>query len=171
MADSSNIFASPYDAKPQIWQTQGAKIYCSVDTPVTSSTGTGAVTCLTSLRAQLNRQVQDRYPLGGGGIIRLVGQPQGQLDISSLLGPQADVVAFLKKVSDICKPAYITVFPFALSKAVCGENSKLNTYWVFTNCTAMTTGLSIQQAQGGMSLVTVPISIRFDNIQVGGGGQ
>lgn len=167
---ASDIFASPYDAKAQIWQTQGAKIYCSTGDggPIIDSNLSGAVTCLTALRAQLTRQVQDRYPLGGGGIIRLVGQPQGQLDISSLLGPQADVVDFLKKVSNICEPAYITVFPFALSKAVCNETSNLDTYWVFTNCTAMTTGLSIQQAQGGMSLVTVPISIRFDNIQIGG---
>ena len=164
---AKDIFASPYDAKAQIWQTQGAKIYCSTDSAVTESNFTGAVTCLTGLRAQLNRQVQDRYPLGGGGIIRLVGQPRGQLQISSLLGPEADVVTFLENVSDICNPAFITVFPFALSKEVCADSAQLNTYWVFTNCTAMSTGLDIQQAQGGMSLVSVPIGIRFDNIQVG----
>lgn len=163
---ATDIFASPYDQKAQIWQTQGAKIYCSVNEPVTSGSETGAVTCLTSLRASLQRQVMDRYPLGGGGIIRLVGQPVGRLEISSLLGPKADVIKFLTDVSDICKPAFITVFPFALSKVACGNSVDLNSYWVFTNCTAMATGINIQQAQGGMSLVDVPITIRFDNIQV-----
>lgn len=151
---AENVFASPYNQAPQIWQTQGAKIMCNAVT----------VTCLTGLRAQLARQIQDRYPLGGGGIIRLVGQPQGQLDITSLLGPTGDVITFLKSVSNICNPVTISVQPFALSSLSCGKAS--NQKWTFINCTAMTTGIDIQQAQGGMSLVSVPISIRFDNIQV-----
>lgn len=167
MADDANnnrVFASPYNQAAQIWQTQGARI--TIDKP--ASGDTKALTCLTGFQAQLDRTIQDHYPLGGGGIIRLVGQPSGQMTITSLLGPKNDVVQFIKKISDICKPVNIYVQPFALQTALkCAvDNTKESTkYWVFTSCTSMRVQFNIQQAQSGLSLVTVPIVARFDNVQ------
>lgn len=164
MADDNKVFASPYNQAAQIWQTQGAKI--TVNKPA-GKDGPNALTCLTGFQAQLDRAIQDHYPLGGGGIIRLVGQPSGQMTISSLLGPKNDVVQFIKAISDICQPVDIYVQPFALQTALkCAvDNTNGTKYWVFTSCTSMRVQFNIQQAQSGLSLVTVPIVARFDNMQ------
>lgn len=155
--DLKQIFTNPYSQKTQIWSTQGAKIYCAGFQEQTT------LACLTGVTVQLTRSVQDKYPLGAGSIIRLVGAPQGRADFTSLLGPQSNLGAFLRLISDLCQPTDIIIKPLAMQDQLdCLVKADLTV--TLQDCTATTMGLNIQEAQQGLSLVNVPVSIQFTNL-------
>lgn len=155
MADS--VFVNPYNQPPQAWCAQGAKIYISGD-------NTTPVVCLTGITAQIQRTVSDQYPLGTGSVLRLVGAPQGTAQLSSLIGPKTALKNFLDQLSNICKPVDLTIVPIGDDTIVC-DNGAIKTSITLIGCTAVSVGIQIAPAQGGMSMVGVPIGVQFVNMQ------
>ena len=170
-----SVFANPYTQGTQVWSTQGAKVFISSASNAAQNGGsegsdskqtTGMIACLTGVNVQLARTLADQYPLGTGGIIRLVGAPQGTATFTSLLGPTSTLKNFIKQISDLCKPVDIIIQP--VSKAVCqkqGESSNANEQQItLIQCTANNIQVQIQQAQQGLSMVSVPVTVQFTNM-------
>ena len=112
-----SVFANPYTQGTQVWSTQGAKVFISSASNAAQNGGsegsdskqtTGMIACLTGVNVQLARTLADQYPLGTGGIIRLVGAPQGTATFTSLLGPtKFRLLAFYKTLITLCYQSLI----------------------------------------------------------------
>ena len=167
---STSIFQNPYNQETQIWSTQGAKIFIPQvldDGSQIQLAGPNSNTlaCIQGVTAQITRSVSDQYPLGGGSIVRLVGAPSGTASFTSLLGPQNNILNFIEKVSDVCKPCDIVIVPISQQTFSQGCAADVKTVQIrLKGCTANSVQLSIQAAQQGLSLVQVPIRVQFTDM-------
>lgn len=153
---ANQVFVNPYNQKPQVWSTQGAKLYVA-------GSQVNPILCLTGVQATLQRTISDQYPLGAGGVIRLVGAPTGQASFTSLLGPKVALKNFLDQLSNVCSPADVIIKP--LQDMLCPDQLTKNVEITLIGCTTTQVGIQIQAAQQGMSMVNVPITVQFTNMQ------
>lgn len=105
----ADVFVNPYKDKDSlVWSLQNCFLYIpgAIDQEESGNTILASTEALT---ISYQRAVDTRYPLASGRPIKVIGIPQGQLQMQTILGPTAVVDKFLKAFGATCKPFTMVV--------------------------------------------------------------
>ena len=107
----SQVLVNPYANKQAIaWSVQSASIEMTGGvTALDSSKETSILAAVEALSITYSRDVTPRYPLNSGNPIKLIGVPQGSLQLTTIIGPAHVVDTFLQNFGSTCKPFSLTV--------------------------------------------------------------
>ena len=97
----ANVFNNPYsNVTPRTWSLQSCAIQATASG--NSSLKEGILAATEQVQVTYQRSLNKRYPLSSGTPITLVGIPQGACTLTSIIGPDASVDAFLKLFGSSC---------------------------------------------------------------------
>ena len=117
-------------------------------------------------RFTYQQQVDIVSPVNADQRILVAGEPQGQADISILIGPSENVKAFLTEFSDVCKLSdasknYITLEP----KNNCTNTQNENVRYTLGGCLINSIAGQISRTNGG-NVVISTIGMTFLRLSV-----
>lgn len=112
------------------------------------------------------QQVEIVSPVNANQRILIAGEPQGQAQISILIGPSEGVKSFLEDFSDVCKLSdasknYITLSP----KNNCTNTKNENVTYTLGGCLINSISGQISRTQGG-NVVISQIGMTFLRLTV-----
>ena len=121
---------------------------------------------VTSINLNYVRRSQKFSPLNQNKKYMACGEADGMLDLGIIIGPNRDIIAFLKKYADACqlKNNTLKIEPVGVGKA-CGNNEEI--YFICTGCLINTLRLGVNQIGGSMTVVSAGIIMSFISLKVG----
>ena len=161
----SQVFVNPYANKqPIVWSLQSASIEMTGGVAaLDSSKETSLLAAVEAITISYNRDVSPRYPLNNGNPIKLIGVPQGQLTLTTIIGPVHVVDTFLKNFGSTCKPFSLTVKTSSReNQEDCGNTNVPQTIFL-TGCIGQ--GLTYQlSSQAGLTIAQGTFTALFDGL-------
>lgn len=161
----SQVFVNPYANKQSVaWSLQSASIemtggIASLD----SSKETSILAAVEALTISYARDVTPRYPLNNGNPIKLIGVPQGTLQLSTIIGPAHVVDTFLKNFGSTCKPFSLTVKTASRKSEEGCENVNIPQTIFITGCIGNSVQYSLSSS-GGLTIASGTFTAVFDGM-------
>lgn len=153
----ANVFNNPYsNVTPRTWSLQSCAIQATASGG--NSLKDGILAATQSVQVQYGRALNKRYPLASGTPITLVGVPQGTCTLTSIIGPDASVDAFLKLFGSSCDTFTLQIKTMSKKAQEQCEKTSLPQTLTLKGCQgqALNFNLSVQDniviAQGTFSL-------------------
>lgn len=156
----STVFQS-YTPAPKVWQTQNASIVL-----VSGDNKADHLAAATSIQVTFQRTQSIQYPVGGGRAnapIKLYGAPSGTIQIGTLIGPTANLQAFIQAFSDPCKSFTLEIKSQGRGGMACGD-AAVQTL-TCSGCTGQSIQYAISAAQQGLSVAQGTFAISFTGLQ------
>lgn len=106
-----------------------------------------------------------RYPIGGSAPIQLVGAPQGQITLSTLIGPSSDIEDFLTALASACTPISIVVTNSDTSTDEKCSSKSTPQEIICNGAVGTQIQYSLQIAEGGMAIANGTFVLQFTDMK------
>lgn len=162
----ATVFKNPY-TDSVMWTLQGGIITLTrtgdTGTSVNSEDSTNLLAATEQIVISQQRNVDTRTPLVGNTSIKIATPPQGQCDLTTLIGPQHVINDFMSIFGDSCHTFQATVKTAAKSNQMCDDKKFIGQTLIMKGCSGVSTTFTLS-VQGGIAIAQGQFRFVFDSL-------